>query len=112
MTVLIPYDGTFRPPKVLCTRRYRQTTMLRRVIAKHPLIAANLQLTEQRITSWAPIDGLDRDTIAADIAKLHEEAFVVRCDLSAKIADTVRTTVRNQFATDAQKNNHRGKRCY
>ena len=33
----------------------RRTTMLRRVIAKHPLIAANLQLAEQRITSWVPI---------------------------------------------------------
>ena len=86
--------------------------MLQRVIAKHPTIAASLQLTEQRITSWAPCDGLNHDLVAADIARLHEEASVVRCDLSVKIADTVRSTVRNQFATDAQKNDHRGKRCY
>ena len=30
----------------------------------------NLQLTEQRITSWVPIDGLNRDIIAADIGRV------------------------------------------
>jgi hypothetical protein len=58
--------------------------MLRRVIVKYPNIAASLQLTEQRIASWEPRDGLNHCAVATDIAKLHEEASVVRCDLSKK----------------------------
>ena len=90
----------------------RRASMLRHTIAKHPLFTAGLQLTEQRIASWEPRVGLDYNAVAADIVTLHNEASVARCDLSVKIADIVRATVRSQFATDAQKNNHRGQRCY
>ena len=79
----------------------RQTAMLRRVIANHLYVAISLELKEHRITSCVPRDGLDHGIVVADIATLHEEAFVVRCDLSAKITGIVRATVRSQFATNA-----------